>query len=140
MEIDKKYFDLLNTLVYDKRTKMYGMISGVLIRSYLGCYGIHYQVFYNRLYTDVILFVEDIEQGNVVFVLPFTLHGSQKDIFDKMAQDHEIKIKEFFGEKFREDMIIRISEEARQEEIRKWKELSRPLEDWSQISGSHCEN
>lgn len=112
MELDEKYLKLLNLLIYDKRRKMNGMISGILINNYFNGIGISYQVFFSRVYANSMLFVEDIENGNVVFLLPFGVKYNA-ELFDKMAEDHEKRIKEFFGDKFREDMIMRISEEER---------------------------
>lgn len=50
-----------------------------------------------------------------------------------MAERQTEKIKAFFGDKFRENMIMRISEEERQEEIRKWEKLTLGLENWERI-------
>lgn len=129
MEIEEKYLKLLNLLIYDKRRKMNGMISGILINNYFNSIGISYQVFFSRVYANGMLFVEDIEKGNVVFLLPFGVKYNT-ELFEKMAEDHEKRIKEFFGDKFREDMIMRISEEERQEEIRKWETYERSLDNW----------
>lgn len=49
---------------------------------------------------------------------------------EEMAERHTQAIKEFFGDKFREDMIMRISEDERQEQIRKWESLTRGLDNW----------
>lgn len=129
MELDEKYLKLLNLLIYDKRRKMHGIISGILISKCAGGFMISYQVFMSRIYVNTTLFLDDIEKGNVVFVLPFSLNR-QDDLFEVMAEDHEKRIKEFFGDKFRDDMIIRISEEERQEEIRKWENLERGVQNW----------
>lgn len=130
MELDEKYLKLLNLLIYDKRSKLNGIISSIVINNYIAGIGVHYQVFWNRIYANTSLFIEDIEKGNVVFTLPFSKHEYDKKMFEVMANDHEKRIKEFFGDKFRDDMIIRISEEERQEEIRKWDLLSRGLDNW----------
>lgn len=135
MEIDEKYFKLLNLLIYDKRRKINGMICSLVIDKYINGYGISYRIFTNRVYAYTSLFLDDILKGNVVFLLPFS-KGYLDEVFQKMAKDHEIKIKEFFGDDFREDMIMRISEEERQEEIRKWEAIGVALENWD----CKCEN
>lgn len=129
MQLDEKYLSLLNLLVYDKRSKMDGMISGIVIRNCLNRVVVSYEMFISRIYANTSLFIEDIEKGNVVFLLPFVLNY-QKEMFEKMAEDHEKRIREFFGDKFREDMVMRISEDDRQEEIRKWDNLTKGLEHW----------
>lgn len=135
MEIDERYFKLLNLLIYDKRSNTYGMISGIIINNYFNVTMISYQVFVSRVYAYSSLFIEDIEKGNVVFLLPFSTKYKVIEL-EEMAKRHEERIKEFFGNKFREDMIIRISEEKRQEEIRKWDDLSIGFENWEKIDFS----
>lgn len=138
MEIEKKYFNLLWILVHDKRNKMSGIISSLQISRYIGGYGISYSAFMNRQ-NQYTIFVDDIEKGNVVFLLPFGLKYMEKEM-EEMAKQHEKAIKDFFGEKFREDMIMRISEDERQEEIRKWDKLTIGLENWyKKMEDNNCE-
>lgn len=130
MVIEDKYFDLLHTLIYDKRRKMSGMLSDLIITRYIDGYGLSYEAFMSPIYALCHVFVEDIEAGNVVFLLPWGV-DYQEEMFEEMAKNHTKKIKAFFGDKFREDMIMRISEEDRQKELRKWNELSRSLDNWN---------
>lgn len=134
MELEDKYFNLVNLLIYDKRSKMNGMISGILINRYIDGYTILFQAFMNRIYAYSNIFVEDFEKGNVIFLLPFSV-GYNKEILEEMAKRHEQYIREFFGDKFREDMIARISEEDRQEEIKKWQEMCLSFEIWNRVEG-----
>lgn len=130
MEIENKYFDLINVLVYDKRIKMSGIISEVsIIKFVTGQAILYYRAFMNKTHSEHMIFVDDIEKGNVVFLLPFGVAYKEKEM-ELMAEEHEKRIKEFFGDKFREDMIMRISEEERQEELRRWKEMVIGLENW----------
>lgn len=134
MELEDKYFNLVNLLIYDKRSKMNGIISGILINRHFEGPTISFQAFMNRIYAYSNIFVEDFEKGNVVFLLPFSI-GYNKEILEEMAKRHEQYIREFFGDKFREDMIARVSEEDRQEEIKKWQEMSLSFEIWNRVEG-----
>lgn len=130
MEIDEKYFKLLNILIYDKRTKMNGIISSIDIMGQIcGSYLISYKAYMSKQHSDVYIFVEDFEKGNVVFLLPFGTTYMVKEM-EEMAKQHTERIKEFFGENFQEDMIMMIPEDERQEEIRKWENLTIGLENW----------
>lgn len=132
MEIEDRYFKLLNLLIHDKRSGMNGMISGLVISQHFGELSIYYKAFMNRTYSNKSVFVEDIESGNIVFLLPFGVKYMEKEM-EEMAQRHEKQIRDFFGDKFRGDMIIRISEDDRQEEIRKWESLTIGLENWDNL-------
>lgn len=129
MEIEEKYLNFLGLLIHDKRNNTNGMISSLVIDKYITGYGIHYQVYTNSVHAYTGLFVDDILKGNVVFLIPFS-KGYLEEVFQDMAKDHEAAIRDFFGNDFREDMIMRISEEERQEEIRKWRSIGTALENW----------
>lgn len=129
MEIEEKYLNLLGLLIQDKRRQMNGMISSLMIDKYISGYGISYRVYTNRVHGYTSLFMDDVLKGNVVFLIPFG-KGYLDDIFKDMGERHEKAIREFFGDGFREDMIVRISEEERQEEIRKWEAIGVGLENW----------
>lgn len=128
MEIEEKYFKLLNLLIRDKRAKMNGMISSIVINQAFGT-TIHYNAFMNRMHNATSVYVEDIEAGNIVFLLPFGVKYKE-EMLEKIAERHTAAIKEFFGDKFRDDMIMRISEEERKEEIRKWDDITLGGENW----------
>lgn len=135
MLIDEKYFKLLNVLIYDKRTKMNGIISSLDIMQFAnGTRLVSYKAFMSKQHSDVHIFVEDFEKGNVVFLLPFGVKYLVKEM-EELAAQHLKNIKGFFKESFREDMIMRISEEERKEEIRKSEQFMRALENWD----SACE-
>lgn len=129
MEIDEKYFKLLNLLIYDKRYKMSGMITGIVITQHFGGTMISYQAFMNHVYSNVTVFVEDFLKGNIVFLLPFAL-DDRDDIFMEMAERHEVAVKEFFDGDFKPEMIMRISEDERQAEIQRWRSLVDGLRHW----------
>lgn len=133
MEIDEKYLNLLHILIYDKRTNENGIISSFVITQYIGGIGFSYQAYMNGQKPNATIFVEDFEKGNVVFLLPFGTGYMDKEM-EEMAEQHTKRIKEFFGDKFRDDMIVRISEDERQAEIRKWKEIMLGLENWDMKS------
>ncbi len=129
MIIEDKYFNLLHTLIYDKRCRMCGILSSFEVTRYITGYGISFRAYMNTQNTNHSIFVEDFEKGNVVFLLPFGLNYMKKDL-EKMAKRHTENIKAFFGDKFRDDMIIQISEDERQKEIRDWQKLTVGLENW----------
>ncbi len=129
MVIEDKYFDLLHTLIYDKRRKMSGIISGLEVMRFIDEYGISFRAYFNSINADFYIFTEDFEKGNVVFLLPFGVTYMVKEMEEIAERDTE-RIKAFFGDKFREDMIMRISEDERQEEIRGWQRLTTGLENW----------
>lgn len=138
MVIEDKYFDILHTLIYDKRSKMSGILSSFEVNRYISGYGISFQAFMNKIYNSQKIFAEDFESGNVVFLLPFGLKYKEKEMKEMAGRQREI-IKAFFGDKFREDMIMEISEDERQEEIREWEKLTIGLENWDRKL-SRCEN
>lgn len=137
MEIADKYLGLIHTYIYDKRTKMCGMISDLSIMGGIGGYGIGYTAFMNRLYSKAYIFVEDFEKGNVVFLMPYDLKCYVKETDEFRAKQRKA-IQDFFGDKFREDMIMEISEEERQEEIREWEKRLCSLENWANRLENPC--
>lgn len=129
MEVEDKYFSLLNLLVYDKRAKECGMISSLKFDKLIGGVCVYYEAYYHcGKYRSV--FVEDIKSGNVVFLIPFSVYEYDRELYKQMGEAFISAVKEFFGEEFREDMIMEISEEERQEEIRRWEKLTRPIDNW----------
>ncbi len=137
MEIDDKYLGLIHTLIYDKRNKMCGMISELSIMGGIGGYMVGYTAFMNRLYSKNYIFIEDFEKGNVVFLMPYDLKCYVKES-DELKERQRKAIQEFFGDKFRENMIMEISEEERQKEIREWEKRWCGLELWSNKLGNPC--
>ena len=117
MEIEEKYLGLLNLLIYDKRTGEYGMISELCISQMFNGYNVYYTSFNNR-FNESYVFIEDFEKGNVVFLIPFATDYRKED-FEKLASKHKTFIKHFFGEQYRDDMIMEINEEDRQKQS-KW--------------------
>lgn len=73
----------------------------------------------SKIHADTYIFVDDFKNGNVVFLRPFS-DGYLKKEIEEMAQRYNKAIRAFFGDDFREEMIVSISEEKRQEMIRKF--------------------
>lgn len=132
MQIEDKYLNLLNLLIYDKRTGMNGIISDLRINSYFNGTLFSYNAFMNRQNTSQYIFVEDIEKGNVIFLLPYGIKYMEKEM-EEMAGKHKKAIMDFFGDKFREDMVMRISEDERQKQIKYFDTLTRGLENWDTL-------
>lgn len=129
MEIEDKYLKLLNLLVHDKRTKQNGMICSLEINGLIGGYGLSYRTMFDHcnVYRDI--FFEDFEKGNVIFLIPFGIGYREKE-FAKLGEIYKQRIKEFFGDKFREDMLMEINEEERQREIREWEKSRDTIFNW----------
>ena len=51
----------------------------------------------------------------------------------EISKMHRKAICDFFGEKFREDMIVRISERDRQKKIKEWEKFTYALKEWGQV-------
>lgn len=135
MLIDDKYFDLLHTLIYDKRCKMSGILSSFEVSKYITGYGISFRAYMNSQNPNHYIFVEDFEKGNVVFLIPFDVKYMDGKL-EHIEESNIEKIKNFFGDKYNDNMIMRISEQDRQEEIRKWDEISIGLNNWNRYFNS----
>ncbi|MCM1437827.1 MAG: hypothetical protein NC131_01255 [Roseburia sp.] len=131
MEIEDKNLKLINLLIRDKRTKSNGMICSLEISRYIGGFYLSYRALFDQhRYENV--FIEDFEKGNVVFLIPFGVKYMVKE-FTEMGERSKQAIKEFFGDKFREDMIMEISEEERQNQIREWEKFTNSLNEWNNL-------
>lgn len=132
MEIDEKYFKLLNLLIHDKRSGLNGIISELCVSAMIGGYMVYYRAYMTKTHANHIVFVSEFENGSIVFLQPFYINY-QKEMLEEMAKRHEKAIKEFFGDKYRDDMIMRISEEERQKKIRQYESLTLGLENWDKV-------
>lgn len=132
MVIDDKYLGLFGTYIYDKRTKMEGMISDLCIMGLPNGYTVYYNAYMNSIRSNAMICVEDFESGSVVFLEPFGIVYMEKEM-KEIAKRHRKAICDFFGEKFREDMIVRISESERQKKIKEWEKFTYALKEWGQV-------
>lgn len=133
MVIDDKYLGLLGTYIYDKRTKMEGMISDLCIMGMPDGYSVYYNAYMNTIRSDAMICVQDFESGNVVFLEPFGVLYMEKEM-KEISKRHKKAIVDFFGDKFREDMIVRISESERQNKIKEWEKYTYALKEWGTIN------
>lgn len=133
MVVDDKYLGLLGTYIYDKRTKMQGIISDLCVMGLPNGYTLYYNAYMNAIRSDVMICVEDFESGNVVFLEPFGIVCMEKEM-KEISKRHRKAICDFFGEKFREDMIIRISERERQKKIKEWEKYTYSLREFGTIN------
>lgn len=133
MNIEEKYLKLLHKLIHDKRKNMNGILSSFCInRNFCeNGYYWYYLGYVDEIHTDCIFHIEDFISGNVVFLLPFGTRFDEE--YEKIRQQSIKDIKECFGEDFREDMIIRVSEEERQNKIKKSEEILNGLFNWEGI-------
>ena len=132
MVIDDKYLGLLGTYIYDKRTKMEGMISDLCIMGLPNGYTVYYNAYMNSIRSNAMICVEDFESGSVVFLEPFGIVYMEKEM-KEIAKRHRKVIVDFFGDKFREDMIVKISETERQKKIKEWEEFTYALREWGTV-------
>ena len=133
MVIDDKHLGLLGTYIYDKRTKMEGMISDLCIMGMPDGYSVYYNAYMNTIRSDAMICVQDFESGNVVFLEPFGIVYMEKEM-KEISKKHRKAIIDFFGDKFREDMIVRISERERQEKIKEWEKFTYGLREWGTVN------
>lgn len=138
MGIPDKYYRMLGLLIQDKRDGMNGYLSDLCVMRVIDGYVIYYRAYMNREHSSRMVFVEDIEKGNVVFLLPFGVNYLVEEM-EQMAKENDAAIRNFFGDKFKEDMVVRISEEERQKEIRRWSELTRGAENWDTFFDNNAE-
>lgn len=103
MVIDDKYLALLGTYIYDKRTKMHGIISDLCVMGLPNEYTVYYNAYMNAIRSYVMICAEDFESGNVVFLEPLYMEKKKK-----IAKRRRKAIVDFFGDKFREGMIVRM--------------------------------
>ena len=80
MVIDDKYLGLLGTYIYDKRTKMNGILSDLCVMGLPNGYTVYYNAYVNSIRSDVMICVEDFESGNVVFLEPFGIVYMEKEM------------------------------------------------------------
>ena len=130
MEIPDKYLGLINTLIYDKRTKMCGMISELSIIGGFGGYMFAYVAFIDKLHSNTYIFPEDFKKRNIVFLMPYDAIRYPKEM-EQLRKKQRKAIQNFFGDEFREDMLMEISEEKRQKEIKEWEKKLCGLENWA---------
>ena len=133
MVIDDKYLGLLGTYIYDKRTKIHGIISDLCVMGFPNGYTVYYNAYMNSIRSDVMICVEDFKSGNVVFLEPFGIVYMEKEM-KEIAKRSRKAIVDFFGDKFREDMIVRISENERQKKIKEWEKYTYSLIEFGSIN------
>ena len=133
MVIDDKYLGLLGTYIYDKRTKMHGIISDLCIMGMPDGYSVYYNAYMNSIRSNAMICVEDFESGSVVFLEPFGIVYMEKEM-KEIAKRHRKVIVDFFGDKFREDMIVKISETERQKKIKELEKFTYGLREWGTVN------
>lgn len=112
MEIQQKYLNLLRKYIYHKRLDKFGMITEICITCGHFGYGIALKVFCDEFDSDVIVYFEDFEKNNIVFTI-ITGYGE----LDKQNEDTIKEIKEAFGDKYSESMIMYIDKDERSRRI-----------------------
>lgn len=128
MELENKYLNLLDLLVHDKRTKQNGILCSLEINKLLCGFRLSYIATFDGFNIRNI-FIEDFEAGNVVFLIPFSVDYMEKE-FVALGELYKQRIKEFFGDKFREDMLMEINEEERQRERKEWEKNKDAIFNW----------
>lgn len=112
MEIQEKYTKLLGKRVYNKRLDKYGYISCIRVVSAIGV-SLGLFAFYDSFDSSSMLVIEDFKRGNAQFVF------LTDEICNGVYSVEKIPdIKDALGDKFREDMIIYMSDDEWKEHIR----------------------
>lgn len=132
MQFDDSYLSLLNILIYDKRVKQHGMLTEFCYSKTFGHGGFYYKAYMNKIHSNHYIFVEDFEKGNVVFLMPYGVKYLEKEMAELKQKKTQV-IKEFFGKKFRKDMIIEMPEEERQKQIADFEKVICGFENWSKF-------
>lgn len=129
MEIEDRYLNLINLLVYDKRTKQSGMICSIEIHNYFRGFFIDFRAMFGcDSYRNI--FVEDFTKGNIVFLIPYDRYNDE-NFYKEIGENYKQRIKDFFGDSYREDMIMEISEKERQNEIKHFQTITDTLFWWN---------
>lgn len=115
--LEKKYLNLIEKHIYNTKTDKFGMITGIEITSF----GIQLKAYYDNMDSDSIVFFEDFEKGILKFVI-ITDTGFPKSVMGNYEKEIVEDVKEFFGDKFTEDMIMYVNEEKRDEKNRENKQ------------------
>lgn len=117
MEIEEKYIKLLGKLVYNKQLDKYGRISSLELMSSIRLY-LMFNVYYDEFDSHYMLTIEEIDRGDIQFVI---LTEECTEEYCKLVVDD---IKSVLGDKFREDMILCMTEEKWQAWIRERKTIN----------------
>ena len=112
---------------------MQGIISDLCVMGSPNGYTVYYNAYMNSIRSDVMICVEDFKSGNVVFLEPFGIVYMEKEM-KEIAKRHRKAIVDFFGDKFRENMIMRISETERQKKIKEWEKYTYSLREFGTIN------
>lgn len=124
-----KYLALVGCYIYDKRTGQNGMLTDVCIRKMMGRYYASYNAYISKTFSIAPIFVEDFVAGNVVFLRPFSVGWLQTELAEMgRQQDHAIRT--LFGDDFRDEMIVSITEEERQGMMRRLAAAETGMDNW----------
>lgn len=104
--IEKKYTDMLGQYVYNKELDKYGQVCAIRVEHMLeGGYTMMFSVYYDRFDDDSALFMSDIKDGIVKFLIVEETDMDEETEVEYNRQRLET-IKEIFGDDFRDDMIL----------------------------------
>lgn len=133
MNINDKDLNLLHKLIHDRRKNKNGIITKLCINKAIcnNGYYCYYEASMDRIGGYEIIHIEDFISGNIVFLLPFNTRWDEE--YEEIRQQSIKDIKECFGEDFREDMIIRVSEEERQKKIKEEEKIIRGFLNWEGV-------
>lgn len=112
MEIEDKYAKMLGKYIYHKRLDKFGFISTIKIEQCIGGYRISLNAFCDTFDDDVIVFFEDFEKGEAQFTIITGMTALEK-YNESIIKD----IKEVFGDKYSDDMLLYIDDDERRKRI-----------------------
>lgn len=114
MEIENKYLNIIGLHIYNTQLDKYGIISNLNIsKNADNSFGISYIAFYDSKDNNSTLFYQDFLNNKVKFIL------IEFDYLDnKEYNEHCLEsIKEYLGDNFNLNNIIRINEKDRQKKL-----------------------
>ncbi len=109
LEIINSYLNLIDKYIYNTELDKFGMITDIEISGA----GVYLKAYYDRIHSSDMVLFEDFEKGKIKFTI-ITGESILTKEQNKQYQEKEInEIKQAFGDKFSDEMIMYIDDEER---------------------------
>lgn len=109
LEIIEKYLKLIDKYIYNTELDKFGMITDIEISGV----GVSLKAYYDRIHSSDIVIFEDFVKGKLKFTIITGESVLTKEKNKKYEEKKINEIKQAFGDKFSDDMIIYIDDEER---------------------------
>ncbi len=109
LEIINSYLNLLDKYIYNTELDKFGMITDIEISRT----GIYLKAYYDRIHSSEMVLFEDFEKGKLKFTIITGENVLTKEQNEKYKEKQINDIKQAFGDKFSDDMIMYIEDEER---------------------------